>query len=123
MLRPLKKDYYAQLENTIGWQEMEAFVCEDQDDANLLMRKLRQDVNLHRINVICSNPDVNVTFNHPSNLPKHVKKVFLDEVLGECPKAIKNHLCQKKKLHMVPVFHQDPGDSIKVTKYFVELCR
>ena len=104
---------------------MEAFVCEDKDDANLLMRKLRTENNLHRINVVHSSAQMgpNEQFKHPTNLPRGIDRVFLDEVLGDCPQAVKKHLCQKKKLHLIPVFRQDPGDSVKVTKYFVDLCR
>ena len=127
MLRPKEKNYLAQLENIIGFMEMEAFVCEDKDDANLLMKQLRKENKLHRINVVHSTPPdpkrPDEQFKHPPNLPRNIDRVFLDEILGECPPAIRKHLCQKKKLHLIPVFSQDPGDSIRVTKYFVDLCR
>ena len=123
MLRPNDKSYIAQLENCIGFMELEAFVCEEVSDMNLLIKKLRVENKLHRINVIHSTPEMKEQFKHPPNLPRGIDRVFLDEVLGDCPPAIRKHLCQKKKLHLIPVFSQDPGDSIRVTKYFVDLCR
>ena len=54
---------------------------------------------------------------------RNFERVFLDQVLGDCPPAIKNHLCQKQKLHLIPVFQQDPGDSITLSKYFIDLSR
>ena len=49
------------LQKLIGRQDLEAFLCEDPDDANLLMRRLRQDMNLKKINVVTVGPprDVN----------------------------------------------------------------
>ena len=54
----------------------------------------------------------------PCPIHRNFERVFLDQVLGDCPQAIKNHLCQKQKLHLIPVFQQDPGDSITLAKYF-----
>ena len=76
VLRPRDKNYYAHLENVIGWMEMEAFVCEDKDDANLLMKKLRKENNLLRINVVHSSAQMNEQFKHPTNLPKGLNKLF-----------------------------------------------
>ena len=57
------------------------------------------------------------------SIHRSFERVFLDQVLGDCPPAIKNHLCQKQKLHLIPVFQQDPGDSIELQKYFIDLSR
>jgi hypothetical protein len=58
----------------------------------------------------------------PCPIHRNFERVFLDQVLGDCPSAIKNHLCQKTRLHMIPVFQQEPGDSITLSKYFIDLC-
>merc|ERR1712223_1601163 len=113
-------DYTAHLEKVIGRNDLEAFVCEDPDDANLLMNTLRKQERLKRINVATSSPNTNDQFRNPlKDIPKGFKVKFLNEVLGPCPPAIKNHLCQKHKLHNIPVFEQDPGTIIEeLPKYF-----
>ena len=60
--------YAVQVENTIGPQELEAFVCEDMDDCNLLINELRQKQRLRRINVVHCNPESNRIFD-TSNPP------------------------------------------------------
>ena len=44
------------LEKLIGRQDLEAFLCEDATDANLLMKCLRTEMNLKRINVVTVKP-------------------------------------------------------------------
>ena len=113
--------YAVQVENTIGPQELEAFVCEDMDDCNLLINELRQKQGLRRINVVHCNPESNRHFN-TSNPPiddRAVGKVvFLNRVI-KCPQAIQDHLCIKKKLNTVPIFERYPSKDLRIGTYFV----
>ena len=122
VLRVTNEKYSLHLENAIGNQELEAFVCEDQQDMNVLMNALRKDLNLHKINVVHSapSPNDNMAFKHPNLQGVTVGKVFLDEVLSDdCPLAVRKHLCKKKHLHMIPVFDRDPGACANIRKYYV----
>ena len=114
-------NYAVQVENTIGPQELEAFVCEDMDDCNLLINELRQKQGLRRINVVHCNPESNRHFN-TSNPPiddRAVGKVvFLNRVI-KCPQAIQDHLCIKKKLNTVPIFERYPSKDLRIGTYFV----
>ncbi len=44
------------LQHAIGKSDLEAFVCEEATDASELMRRLRQDLGLKRINIFHSEP-------------------------------------------------------------------
>ena len=102
-IRMKNSEYAVQLEHTIGGDELEAFVCEDVDDCNLLMNKLRREQRLKRINVIHCNPSTNDNFRNPQDrIPRDLQATFLDKVFT-CPSTIKNYLCSKKKLNMIPV--------------------
>ena len=114
--------YAVQVENVIGPQELEAFVCEDIDDCNLLINELRQKQGLRKINVVHCNPDSNRGVLNTSNPPiqdRDVGKVvFLNRVI-KCPQAIQDHLCIKKKLNTVPIFERYPSKQLGIWTYFV----
>lgn len=120
LIRLRDPSYAIHLENIIGSLELEAFVCEDQDDSNLLMNVLRKELQYHKINVVHSTGEGRAEFPRPpwtKNLGA-AKKVFLDEVLEKCPLSVLKHLCSKKKLNHIAVFERDPQcDNIQ--KYFV----
>ena len=122
-IRPTSKALIPHLEDAIGGQELEAFICEDQNDANLLMRILRNEKKLRLINVIHSDPNNNYVFNNPDLTRVPVKPRFLNHCISDCPKAVMNHLCKKKYLHQIPYFDQNLDvqlDHKDVRKYFVK---
>ncbi len=104
---------------------MEAFVCEDRDDANLLSNTLRKQIGLHKINVVNSEPpsaNDRFRFEHPDLRGITEHRVFLDEVIrDDCPPAVRKHLCQKQRIHMIPVFNAMPRGQLpgQVMNYFV----
>ena len=124
ILRLKNYEYAAQLENIIGKSDLEAFVCTNYEDSNKLANNLRNQQRLRKINVVHSNPNNQITYNHPK-LNTRVKHIFLDDVLQDCPKPILSHLCQKKYIHKIPIFDAQPEDDFftnnrQVRKYFVK---
>ena len=113
--------YAIQLENTIGFENLEAFVCVSREDTNKLINKLRKEKNLKHINVI-QVPEEEENYVHPKmNIP-NVNYIFLDEIFKDCPQPVKQLLCKKKKLHEIPVFETEPENSKippNIFKYFV----
>ena len=103
-------DYAVQLETIIGSNELEAFVCENNDDANLLMRELRKTY--YKINVVHSASGPSQEFQRPEwhkNGRIPIKYCFLDEIIDNesCPEAIMVHLKKKKRIHQIPIFEKE----------------
>ena len=103
-------DYAVQLETIIGSNELEAFVCENNDDANLLMRELRKTY--YKINVVHSASGPNQEFQRPEWHKKGqipIKYCFLDEIIDNesCPDAVMIHLKKKKRIHQIPIFEKE----------------
>ena len=119
-IRLNNSEYAVQLENVIGVDDLVAFVCEDVDDANLLMNKLRREQGLKRTNVIHCNPSTNETFRNPHDkIPRDLQATFLDKVFT-CPSTIKNYLCSKKKLNMIPVLKSlGRHESLHLDRFFI----
>ena len=112
------REYAVQLETIIGSNELEAFVCENNEDANLLMRELRKT--LYKINVVHSTSDGNQQFPRPDwdrkgQIP--TKYIFLDEIIDSesCPEAVMVHLKKKKRIHQIPIFEKE-------TEYLANYC-
>jgi hypothetical protein len=57
--------YANYVETHVGRADLEGFVCEDPEDVNLLLKKLREEMNLRKINAFHSNPEDPATFNKP----------------------------------------------------------
>ena len=114
------KNYAIQLEDTIGNADLEAFVCVNERDMNKLMNKLRKDQKLRNINVVQVPKEIK-NYTHPQiNTRDTGKMVFLDDIIRECPQNVKRLLCEKKKLHMTPVFEKEPRETpTNVTKFYV----
>ena len=109
------------MEHIIGRQDLEAFVCEDQEDASNLMNIFRRELNYKQTNIICSDPkvDQNLEFRNPSSNNFDIQPdTFLNQVVRDCPEAIMKHLCKSKKLHQFPVFSREP-EYANVKTYFV----
>ena len=90
------------LEKVIGDRDLQAFVCEDSDDASMLMNKLRMEQRLARINVVTAKEFPANAFLKPSlgpNLKKSLVKFVSDTF--EAPKTIKDYLLSSKNLHKV----------------------
>jgi chromosome segregation ATPase len=103
-------EYAVQLENIIGSNELEAFVCENNEDANLLMRELRKT--LYKINVVHSTSGGNQQFPRPDWDKRgliRIKYIFLDEIIDtdSCPEAVMIHLKKKKRIHQIPIFEKE----------------
>ena len=119
-IRLKNSEYAVQLETMIGSDDLVTFICEDVDDTNLLMNKLRREQGLKKINVIHCQPSTNNTYQNPlDKIPRDLHATFLDKVFT-CPSTIKNYLCSKKKLNMIPVL-KDLGkhESIHLDRYFI----
>ena len=114
------KNYAIQLEDTIGNADLEAFVCVNERDMNKLMNKLRKDQKLRNINVVQVPKEIK-NYTHPQiNTRDTGKMVFLDDIIRECPQNVKRLLCEKKKLHMTPVFEKEPRETpTNLTKFYV----
>lgn len=117
VLKVKEKGLVVQLEDVIGHQEMETFVCEDKDDANKLMNILRREQKLRKINVVHSDP--NLEHLDLRNPPISGRATFLDKIIVDCPKSVMKHLCMKKHLHKIPVFIDDPPQDYGLVKYYV----
>ena len=117
------KKYAVQLEDTIGNMDLEAFVCVNERDANKLMNKLRKDQKLKRINVVQVPKEIK-NYKHPPMPSDTGKTVFLDDIVKDCPQNVKRLLCEKKKLHMVPVFEREPRDTpTNLNRFYVDKKR
>ena len=57
-----EKNYAVYVETHVGRADLEGFVCEDPEDVNLLLKKMREDLNLRKINAFHSNPEPPSTF-------------------------------------------------------------
>ena len=116
----MDKNYAIQLEDTIGNADLEAFVCVNERDMNKLMNKLRKDQKLRNINVVQVPKEIK-NYTHPQiNTRDTGKMVFLDDIIRECPQNVKRLLCEKKKLHMTPVFEKEPRETpTNLNKFYV----
>lgn len=120
-----KPEYARQLESCISAKEMDVFIAEEVDDVNLLIKVLRKEYKWEKISVAHARSQDVHRFKKPQwksdPLLKNYPMVFLDETF-ECPAAIRAHLLNKKKLHLTPVFKEDPpgkfGDGF-IKHYFV----
>ncbi len=104
----LKDDSYGPyVENMIGRQDMETFVCEDAADASRLMNILRKEQRLQRINVIHS-PPLEKQPETP-RVPKELESCLVEFAVDmvNCPSAVKRYLCERKRMNRVPVFSED----------------
>ena len=99
--------YAFQVENMIGAQELEAFVCENVDDCNLLMNELRGKQKLKRINAVHSTP-LHMGISRAVVAKGAGKHIFLDQVI-KAPKAIEDHILTSKRLNLCPVFEREPN--------------
>ncbi len=117
----MDKKYAVQLEDTIGNMDLEAFVCVNERDANKLMNKLRKDQKLKHINVVQVPKEIKNYKHPPVNTSDTGKTVFLDDIVKDCPQNVKRLLCEKKKLHMIPVFEREPRETpANIWKFYVK---
>jgi chromosome segregation ATPase len=104
-----------------GKQDLEAFVCEDSQDANKLMRALRDGKKLRKINVVCS-PATSIP--HPTQELRHIPGFvsFVSDTF-KAPLAVKSHLVKSKGLNKVPIFQEGSQpvaiEKSGITRYFV----
>lgn len=88
-------------------------MCEKAEDASELMRRLRGQEGLRRINVFHSpapDPDPAAEggkegFHHRLSRKPPGFRTFLSKCLT-CPPAVLAHLCRKRRLHEIPIFEE-----------------
>ncbi|XP_058792958.1 structural maintenance of chromosomes protein 5 [Phymastichus coffea] len=101
----LKDAKYAKyFESVIPQRDLFAFVCEDKNDMNLLLRHLRDQQKL-KINAVHSDP--NKEINDEPNVPIEVLRQYGFEhymlSLIDAPRTILNYLISNFKLHTIPI--------------------
>uniref|UniRef100_A0A182MXM2 Structural maintenance of chromosomes protein 5 n=1 Tax=Anopheles dirus TaxID=7168 RepID=A0A182MXM2_9DIPT len=93
------------LENTIGLRDMIAFTCEQTEDMNLFLRKVREELRLEGVNAIQSDPadDLRYRARYPiASLKRFGFHTYLIDML-EGPFPVLNGLCKLYGLHNIPV--------------------
>ena len=92
------------LEHSIGAADLECFVCEEASDASELLRRLRHQEGLRTINVFHSVPPTEGEFQVKLEGRRPLTfGTFLSKCIS-CPPAVMVHLCNRRKLHEVPIF-------------------
>ena len=92
------------LEKLIGDRDLQAFVCEDPEDASLLMNALREEQGLRRINVVTAKQVPEGSFPKLKLNPTLKKSLatFVSDTF-EAPQAVKDFLLSTKNLHKVKI--------------------
>ncbi|TRY78509.1 hypothetical protein TCAL_08127 [Tigriopus californicus] len=94
------------LENTIAYRDLVAFVAEDVDEMNMILRQFRDIMKL-KVNVVHANPEDHLD-NYPVN-PKmeqlrHLGFKGVMKDIFTAPNAIKAFLCQTDRLQDIAIF-------------------
>jgi hypothetical protein len=79
------RSYANYVETHVGRADLEGFVCEDPDDVNLLLKKLREEMKLRKINAFHSNPEKPSAFSKPysnEDLVKYDLDCYIREELS-----------------------------------------
>lgn len=97
------------VETHVGRADLEGFVCEDPDDVNLLLKELRENLKLRRINAFHSYAIPKDKFEKPCNEDDLAKYGFVSYLsdMYEAPSAVNAYLCKQKHLHEVPLFEKE----------------
>lgn len=92
------------VEAHVSFNDLRSFVCEDADDLDLFMRKVKNEMKL-RVNIVRAPPEQSHSF-----LPRHpisyYRKYGFDRYLQSlftCPEAVMRFLCLQYKVHLIPV--------------------
>ncbi|BFY96965.1 hypothetical protein BsWGS_00005 [Bradybaena similaris] len=92
------------VEAHVNFNDLRSFICEDADDLDLFMRKVKNEMKL-RVNIVKAPPEAASSF-----LPRHpisyYKKYGFDRYLQSlftCPEAVMRFLCLQYKVHLIPV--------------------
>lgn len=101
----LKDGKYAKyFENIIPQRDLTAFVCEDKNDMNLLLKYLRDQQKL-RINAVHSDP--NRVVNHQPSIPlQNIQQYGFEHYLVsliDAPQTILNYLVKMYTLNEIPI--------------------
>ena len=102
---------------------MEAFLCEDNNDASKLMKILREQQGLRKINVVTF-PKETMRRQCPplGGEGRFYKSLVCD--LYECDPLVDSFLCSKFGLDQIPILSNgaDPKnmEDTRVTRYFIE---
>lgn len=96
--------YSKYLENSISYNDLVAFVCENIKDMNLLVKHLRSEQKLV-VNIVHSDPNRQVRMN--PNIPlEHIKQFGFEHYLVslvEAPSTIMKYIVQNFHLNNIPV--------------------
>ncbi|GFO25795.1 structural maintenance of chromosomes protein 5-like [Plakobranchus ocellatus] len=92
------------VESHISFNDLRAFVCEDPDDLDLFMGKMKNELKL-RVNAIMAPPQAANTFKpaHPiSRYKKYGFQRYMQQ-LFTCPEPVMRYLCRMYNVHCIPV--------------------
>ncbi|CAI9735468.1 Hypothetical predicted protein [Octopus vulgaris] len=101
------------IESFVSFNDLRSFVCENADDMDLLLSKIRDEQKLKINCVKC--PPQDITYFRPripiQNLKKYGFRCFLKD-LFDCPEAVMKFLCMQYKVHMIPVGNEDSKSKV-----------
>ncbi|CAG5129404.1 unnamed protein product, partial [Candidula unifasciata] len=92
------------VEAHVSFNDLRSFVCEDADDLDLFMRKVKNEMKL-RVNIVRAPPEPAVTY-QPRHPISYYRKYGFDRYLQSlftCPEAVMRFLCLQYKVHLIPV--------------------
>lgn len=118
-----RADYAKFVENQIGRADLEGFICEDPEDVNLLTKKLREELNLRKINAFHSDPDdyAKLINNRKKFSDADRKRFDFQDYLSDmydAPPAVQAYLCRQKQLHQIPYFGSETSCSDELKQQF-----
>uniref|UniRef100_A0A0L8G9B3 Structural maintenance of chromosomes protein 5 n=1 Tax=Octopus bimaculoides TaxID=37653 RepID=A0A0L8G9B3_OCTBM len=101
------------IESFVSFNDLRSFVCENADDMDLLLSKIRDEQKLKINCVKC--PSQDISYFRPRipihNLKKYGFRCFLKD-LFDCPEAVMKFLCMQYKVHMIPVGNEDSKSKV-----------
>ncbi|RUS70585.1 hypothetical protein EGW08_021655, partial [Elysia chlorotica] len=96
------------VESHISFNDLKSFVCEDPDDLDLFMRKMKNELRL-RVNAIRAPPQPASSFK-PQYPISHYKKYGFQRYMQQlftCPEPVMRYLCLMYNVHRIPVGSRD----------------
>ncbi|XP_013378683.1 structural maintenance of chromosomes protein 5 [Lingula anatina] len=112
----MKDPRYAKyVEGHVSFNDMRAFICEDQDDANKFLARVRDEQGL-RVNAVTA-PRVSLNQFKASHPLQYYSKYGFHSYLKdlfECPDPVMAFLCAMYKVHQIPVGDASTRDRVEV---------
>lgn len=105
--------YAKYFENVISMRDLTAFVCEDKNDMNALLKHLRQQQKLI-VNAVHSDPNKEIDDQPLVPIESLKQYGFQHYMLSliDAPKTILNYLISNCRLHLIPIGNDKVVDNI-----------